>query len=99
MACCNNPTTPSLIICMYVGSDVSLAEYLCTHVAIIYIFTEDAATPSDGFYVDVDINEQAKDPGGDPELVMDHVVQLGFQASFILLVVCTQTSYFRCWLV
>ena len=41
---------------MYVGSDVSLAEYLCTHVAIIYIFTEDAATPSDGFYVDVDIN-------------------------------------------
>ena len=42
--------------CM-IGSDVSLAEYLCTHVAIIYIFTEDAATPSDGFYVDVDINE------------------------------------------
>ena len=43
---------------MYVGSDVSLAEYLCTHVAIIYIFTEDAANPlSDGFYVDVDINE------------------------------------------
>ena len=43
---------------MYVGSDVSLAEYLCTHVAIIYIFfTEDAATPSDGFYVDIDINE------------------------------------------
>ncbi len=42
---------------MYVGSDVSLAEYLCTHVAIIYIFTEDTATPSDGFYVDVDINE------------------------------------------
>ena len=42
---------------MYVGSDVSLAEYLCTHVTIIYIFTEDVATPSDGFYVDVDINE------------------------------------------
>ena len=42
---------------MYVGSDVSLAEYFCTHVAIIYIFTEDAATLSDGFYVDVDINE------------------------------------------
>ena len=42
---------------MYVGSDVSLAEYLCTHVATIYIFTEDTATPSDGFYVDVDINE------------------------------------------
>ena len=48
---------PFLILCMYVGSDVSLAEYLCTHVAIIYISTEDAATPSDGFYVDVDINE------------------------------------------
>ena len=42
---------------MYVGSDVSLAGYLCTHVATIYNFTEDAATPSDGFYVDVDINE------------------------------------------
>ena len=41
---------------MYVRSDVSLAEYLFTHVAI-YIFSEDAATPSDGFYVDVDINE------------------------------------------
>ena len=39
------------------SSDVSLAEYLYTHVAIIYIFTEDAATPSDGFFVDVDINE------------------------------------------
>ena len=42
---------------MYVGSDVSLAEYLCTHVAIIYFLTEDAATSSDGFYVDIDINE------------------------------------------
>ena len=42
---------------MYVGSDVSLAEYLCTHVAIIYIFTKDAASPSDGFFVDVDIDE------------------------------------------
>ena len=42
---------------MYVGSDVSLAGYLCTHVAIIYIFTEGATTPSDGFFVDVDIDE------------------------------------------
>ena len=42
---------------MYVGSAVSLPEYLCTHVAIIYIFTEDAATPSDGFFIDVDIDE------------------------------------------
>ena len=42
---------------MYIGSDVSLAEYLCTHVAIIHIFTEDATTPSDGFFVDVDIDE------------------------------------------
>ena len=30
-------TIPLLIMCMYVGSDVSLAEYLCTHVALIYI--------------------------------------------------------------
>ena len=42
---------------MYVGSDVSLVEYLSTHVALIYIFSEDAATPSDGFFVDVDIDE------------------------------------------
>ena len=53
-----NSTTPFVDTDAYVASsDVSLAEYLCTHVAIIYIFTEDAATPSDGFYVDVDINE------------------------------------------
>ena len=42
---------------MYVGSAVSLADYLCTHVALNYIFSEDAATPSDGFFVDVDIDE------------------------------------------
>ena len=42
---------------MYVGSDVSLAEYLCTHVAIIYIFAEENTTPSDGFYVDLNIEE------------------------------------------
>ena len=52
-------------MCMYVGSDVSLAEYLCTHVALIYVLQR----------------------------------MLQAQASFILLVVCTQTSYFRCWLV
>ena len=40
-----------------IGSDVSLAEYLCTHVAIIYIFTEDAATPFNGFFIDVDVDE------------------------------------------
>ena len=53
-----NSTTPFVDTDAYVASsDVSLAGYICTHVATIYIFTEDAATPSDGFYVDVDINE------------------------------------------
>ena len=41
---------------MYVGPDVSLAEYLCTHVCLI-MFAEDVATPSDGFYVDLDVDE------------------------------------------
>ena len=41
---------------MYVGSDVSLAEYLCTHVALIIVVEENTA-PSDGFYVDLDVDE------------------------------------------
>ena len=41
---------------MYVGSDVSLAEYLCTHVCLT-TFAENAATPSDGFYVDLDVDK------------------------------------------
>ena len=40
---------------MYAGSDVSLAKYLYTHVCLI-MFAEDAATPSDGFYVDLDVD-------------------------------------------
>ena len=41
---------------MYVGSDVSLAEYLCTHFCLNTV-AEENVVPSDGFYVDVDINE------------------------------------------
>ena len=41
---------------MYVGSDVSLAEYLCTHVCLITVAEENTA-PSDGFYVDLDVDE------------------------------------------
>ena len=40
---------------MYVGSDVSLAEY-CTHVCLITI-AEETAAPFDGFYVDLDVDE------------------------------------------
>ena len=43
-------------MCMYVGSDVSLAEYLCTHVCLITIAKEIGASP-DGFYVDLDVDE------------------------------------------
>ena len=39
-----------------IGSDVSLAEYLCTHVCLITIAEENSA-PSDGFYIDVDVDE------------------------------------------
>ena len=41
---------------MYVESDISLVEYLCTHVCLITT-TEDAATPFDGFYIDLDVDE------------------------------------------
>ena len=41
---------------MYVGSDVSLAEYLCTHVFLITVAEENVA-PSEGFYVDLDVYE------------------------------------------
>ena len=43
-------------MCMYVGSDVSLVEYLCTHVCLITDAEENAA-PSEGFYVDLDVDE------------------------------------------
>ena len=39
-----------------IGSDVSLAEYLCTHVCLINVAEENPA-PSDGFYIDVDVDE------------------------------------------
>ena len=41
---------------MYVGSGVSLAEYLCTHVFLITV-AEESTAPSDGFYVDLDVDE------------------------------------------
>ena len=41
---------------MYVGSDVSLAEYLCTHACLITAAEENAA-PSEGFYIDLDVDE------------------------------------------
>ena len=51
-----NSTIPLLIMCMYVGSDVSLAEYLCTHVFLITVAEENVA-PSEGFYVELDVDE------------------------------------------
>ena len=39
-----------------IGSDVSLAEYLCTHVCLMTVAEENAA-PSEGFYVDLDVDE------------------------------------------
>ena len=44
-------------MCMYVGSDVSLVEYLCTHVCLNTVAEENVA-PFDGFYVDLDIDEE-----------------------------------------
>ena len=39
-----------------IGSDVSLAEYLCTHVCLITVAEENPAL-ADGFYIDVNIDE------------------------------------------
>ena len=38
------------------GSVVRLVEYLCIHVCLITVGEENPA-PSDGFYIDVDVDE------------------------------------------
>ena len=56
MTCCNNPTILFENVACIVGSVVRLAEYLCTHVCLITVAEENTA-PSDGFYVDLDVDE------------------------------------------
>ena len=51
----NSTTLVDNDACM-IGSDVSLAEYLCTHICLITVAEENPAT-SDGFYIVVDVDE------------------------------------------
>ena len=51
-----NSTTPVDNVACMIGSVVRLAEYLCTHVCLITVAEENPA-PSDGFYIDVDVDE------------------------------------------
>ena len=50
-----NSTTPFDNVACMIGSVVRLAEYLCTHVCLITV--SDDTAHSDGFYIDLDVNE------------------------------------------
>ena len=51
----NSTTLADNDACM-IGFVVSLAEYLCTHACLITV-AEEYPAPSDGFYIDVDVDE------------------------------------------
>ena len=85
-------------MCMYVGSDVSVDEYLCTHVGLIYVFRR-RCNPFWWVLHRPWCRRVAWGPGGDPEHMVDPCRIVRLPQAFYFLDVCTQTCCFRLWLV